>query len=466
MAGSTKEIVKFATDTDFDNLPLAVIHEAKRVLLDSIGCAFGGKNVDKGKYSIQFAMGLGGTLESTILGVGNKVSSAAAAFANGELINALDMDSMLGTEHIAPYVISAPLALGESRGASGKDLITAIVLAHEIASRIGRSTREGIFDKEGKFKLPEVQGYSSAVLGGALGTGKLLKLDEEQLLHALGLAGHMTSVPAESKWKMTSPSPMDKYAPAGWISLAEVTAVLLAEMGYTGDTTVLDGDYGFWKFFGAKHWKQEELLKNMGEEWQSLNVSYKPYPCCRMIHGALDCFIEIIEENNLMPEDIENVTALINPLFNTPVFRETRQVKTHIDAQFNLPYVFAVAVHRLPVSEWQTRDAMRSVKIMEFMKKVKFDSHPDFGKTLMQNPKNKLSSIEVAAKKQIFKKEKTWVKGDPFPEKAKMKDEELVNKFRLNASVILSRDSLDRVVEAVFELEKMDNVSELITILS
>jgi 2-methylcitrate dehydratase PrpD len=259
---------------------------------------------------------------------------------------------------------------------------------------------------------------------------------------------------------------MDKYAPAGWTSLAEVAAVKLAEIGYTGDTTVLDGDYGFWKFYGGKGWQPQAVLQGLGDDWQFLEMSYKPYPCCRIMQGALDCFIEIIEENHLMPEDIEQVMALLNPLFTTPVFKDTQRIRTHIDVQFSLPYIFSVAAHGIPIADWQEPDTMKAPQILEFMEKVRFDAHPEFSKVALQNPKHRLSSAEVVAKGQTFRKEKIWAKGDSFLEEARMKDEELEAKFRANALRVVSQTDIDKAVKAIFELEKIGDVSELLAFLS
>ena len=466
MQSVTKELVRFAGETNFDALPRKAVHGAKRVFLDSVGCALGGIAVDKGKLSIQFARALGGPAKSTILGVGDKVSSAAAAFANGELINALDWDSIQVPAHISPFVIPPPLALGESRGASGRDLILAIALGHEIAVRIGRALQETVsFDEEGKLKPRDVSGFGFTVLGGAIGAGKILRLGERKMLHAVGIAGHMAPVPTLTKWKMTAPSGMDKYLSAGWTSLAGVAAALLAETGYTGDTAVLDGDYGFWKFSGANTWLPYRLLQKLGEEWQFIEISYKPYPCCAHINGALDCFIDIIEENHLMPQDIGRVRALVTPSLNFPVWRNM-QLATHIDAQFCVPYIIAVAAHRIPIADWQDPDTLKAPQILEFIKKVSFDTHPDFARVWLQNPKHHLSSVEVVAKGQSFRKEKVWAKGDYFSEEARMKDEELEAKFRINAAKVLSQENIDNAVRAIFELEKMGDISELLAILS
>ena len=123
MSSLTQELAKFAAEIKFEDLPQTVVHEAKRVLLDSIGCALAGIAVDKGKIPVELARRSGGSPESSIIGVGGKVSCSNAAFANGELINALDYDTILVPPgHVTPYVIPAPLAVAESVGASGSFL--------------------------------------------------------------------------------------------------------------------------------------------------------------------------------------------------------------------------------------------------------------------------------------------------------------------------------------------------------
>ena len=95
------------------------------------------------------------------------------------------------------------------------------------------------------------------------------------------------------------------------------------------------------------------------------------------MHGALDLFIKIIDENRLMPQDVERVRVLLSLLAEEPVWHN-RQIKTHIDAQFSVPYVFAVAAHRVRVgADWQDLDTITRPDIQDFMNKVTFDTHPD-----------------------------------------------------------------------------------------
>lgn len=468
MENVTQTVVDFAMETGFDDLPDEVKQESKRVLLDSLGCALGGIVTDKGRYAIRLARKLQGPPESTIIGIGDKVSSGSAAFANGELINALDMDAILSPPgHVAPYVIPACLALAESEWASGKDLILAIALGHEISIRIAAAlTRMYSTDSEGKLKVSDVFGFDSSILGGIIGCGKILELDREKMLHAMGIAAYATPIPAFIKWGMTPPAAMTKYTSTGWVSLAEVIAALLAEMGYTGDTSVLDGDYGFWKMFASDKWEPNIVTEKLGKEWQFLGISYKPYPCCRCMHGALDSFIEIMEENNLTPQDIESVGILAHPLDDLPLWQNV-EITTHIDAQFSVPYNFAVAAYGINLgADWQDPRVMKDPRILDFMKKVSHGLHPDWGKARLQDPRSMLSSVEVTAKGQTFKKEKTWAKGDPSPEEGKMKDEELEAKFRSNASKILDEHKIEEAVKTVFELEKAEDISELLEYLS
>ncbi|MFH1485447.1 MAG: MmgE/PrpD family protein, partial [Chloroflexota bacterium] len=131
----TKTLADFTAQTSFEDLPDNVVHETKRILLDSIGCAVGANSVQKGKIVINVARDLSGKAEATVLGSGDKVSAATAAYANGELINTLDFDNILCPGHVSPYVIPAPLAMAERHKASGKTLIVALALAHEVGAR-------------------------------------------------------------------------------------------------------------------------------------------------------------------------------------------------------------------------------------------------------------------------------------------------------------------------------------------
>lgn len=261
-----EKLVEFTSKTQFSDLPHDVVHETKRVLLDSIGCAVGALLTDAGKSAVELARRLGGPRESTIIGTSDRVSCANAAFANGELINALDYDAG-AVGHDTPYVIGASLGAIESAQASGKDLLLAIALGHEISTRLIRA--------EGGYR--EAGGWASATIAAAASSSKVLNLNQEQMANAIGIAGYVCPPNALRKHLDTSPVRMTKYHVSGWGAHGGVISALLAEMGFTGDTDLFEGEECFWKFTGHKQWNAESVLEGLGTKWIH-KISYKQYP--------------------------------------------------------------------------------------------------------------------------------------------------------------------------------------------
>lgn len=465
----TQRILEFVDALRYQDIPAEAVHEAKRLLLDSIGCALGGLAVEKGRIGVRMAARLGGPPESSIWGSGERVSPAGAAFADGELTNALDMDGlMFPGGHVPPCVIPAPVALAEYRNSSGKDLITVIALVHELACRVSGAMkywREIVNEgpEKGQIKWPEVSGLSAPIAAGALGCGKILGLNQDKLGHALGIAVHFCPIPSTNKWEHTIPSPMTKYQDMGWVSQAEVQAALLAEMGYTGDASILEGPYGFWKMYSSDRWEPEKITEGLGEKWLlPRKTIYKPYPCCRGMHGGLDCFIFLIEKHRLKPEEIEKVVCLTDPIVDRHLWRN-RKMASHVDAQFNAAYPFAAAAYRLvPGPAWQSKEALENADILGFQDRVTMGTYPRYGELLLKDPRSPITKVEIRARGQTFVEERRWIKGNPYPDSAQMSDEDLIGKFRNNASGALSKRKLDEAVKAVMEIEKLESVRELI----
>ena len=277
-------LAEFIVRQKFEDLPKDVVHETKRALLDSIGCAIGGLSMDRGKIARKLAARLGGPRESTIIGTGDKVSCENAAFVNGELINALDYDAMIGG-HVTPNVLPAVLAVAESVGSSGRDLIVALVLSHEIGKRVRAGglqlAEETITEgpERGNIKWASCCGYSACTIGAAVGAGKILNLSQEKLAHAIGIAGYICPPNTQRKWTASSPVATMKYGSPGWGAKAGVNAALLAEGGYLGDSDIFEGELGFWRYTGHEKWWPERVVENLGKRWFSREISYKQYPC-------------------------------------------------------------------------------------------------------------------------------------------------------------------------------------------
>ncbi|HEX2966652.1 MAG TPA: MmgE/PrpD family protein [Syntrophorhabdaceae bacterium] len=461
MAVITQQISEFIDETQYESLPPEVIHEAKRSLLDALGCAVAGITTDKGKIAISVSKRLGGPQESSILGVGDKLSCANAAMANGELINGLDYD---GIPHIHPFAIPPALAIAESMKLSGRDLILSAVIAQELARRfvMALSNMSNKILSEGR--TPDVFGNANeTIFGATAGVAKLIGLKSDQMAHALGIAAYLCPLPVCRDWEETTPKSMIKYVSAGWICQTSVTSALLAAEGYTGNPTVFDGEYGFARFYGAERWAPEMIVNGLGKDWQFMSMAYKFYPCCRFFHGQLDAFVNILEKNNLYADDIESVTTYALPFVAN---QAPYDVQTQVDVQFSLPFVLALAANRVKIgAAWQDWETIKDPKINAFMKKITMVVDPWAVETKKKDPKSWPARVEVKAKGKLYKEETLYPKGTNFTE-FQATDEELIEKFRNNTSRLLPANNIERAVDCIFGIDTLRNVTELTSLLT
>ena len=445
----TKVLTSFSANASFEDLPEQVVHEAKRVMLDSFGVAMASPLTDRGKIAIAYARQLGGPPEATVLGVGDRVSCQGAAFANGEMISDLDYDVRIRIEdwgiHLTPFVVSAPVAVAEREGASGKDLILAVTLAHEVGARIlaSVSSRSG-----GESVEPLVYGYSTGALGGTAGVCSILRFDQMKTANALGVACHMIPVPTAAKWRFGVHSPIHKYCIAGWQGTIAIAATALAEMGYYSDTTFLDGERGFWRMYGATNESKWGILtEGLGEKWHIVNADYKFYPHCAITHRHLDAFASIIKENGLRPDEIDKVEVKggLNGIFNP--LRQNREIGTHLDTQFSIYYGFAAVAYDIKPIDWQDPMVFRNPKIIGFMDKVSYQAD------------NNVPCVTVKARGRTFEK-------NVSKRISAVTDEALMEKFRSITSKTLAATKAEKAIEAIMKLEDIEDLRELMRLLS
>ena len=477
MSEITRELARFAVETKWEDLPASIVKETKLVLMEHIGCALGALSTDKGKMMAALGRRFGGPPESSIIGLGDKVSCSNAALANGELFLTLDYSDIIAGGHDGVYVIPTVLAIAETVGASGKDLILATAIGLEISARLARAVgRHNITPQDIQRQKDSPRGLTGNAysnFGAAAGAGRFLKFDEGKTLHAMGIAGHLCMVLSYGRWGAGGYRYMAKYGVPGWQSTGAVTAVLLAEMGYTGDTTVLDDpERGFCYYVGYPNWYPDEITDDLGKTWCfNYRLHYKPYPCCGVFHSTLDCFCDIIEQNNLMPEEIESVKVfgrggMMGPPRTGSPLPARNQPEGISGAQFNMPYNIAVAAHRIRRGvEWLEPDTMQNPEILKFMDKITAAADPDYMnkymKEMEKDPLSALAKVEVAARGKTFVAERNHRKGTTGTEAAAT-DEDIIGKFRHNAVRILTKDKINRAVETLLKLEKTDNISRLI----
>ena len=466
MKNITQELAEFAGQIKWSDLPDTVVKETKMVLMEHIGCALGASTTDKGKMTTALARSYGGPPDSSVIGQGGKVSTFNAAQANGELFITLDYHDIIAGGHDGTYVIPAVLAIAEKVNASGQDLILALASGLEISARLARGvgrhniTTQDVARQKGSPRGITGNAYSN--FGAAAGAGKLLGLNDSKILHAMGIAGHLCMVLSYARWGAGGHRYMAKYGVPGWQSTGAVNAVHLAEMGYTGDTTVLDDpERGFTYFVGYKNWYPDLVTENLGKQWIfPIRMHYKPYPCCGAFHGGLDCFFDIIEPNNLMPDDIEKVRIIAGAGSEFPELAN-KDIHGISGAQFNRHYNIAVAAHRVKKGvEWVDPDTRKDPSIFKFMDKISWQSHPDYMKELEKDPITNMAKAEVTARGKTYVVERKYRKGTVGTAAART-EAETIDKFKHNAERVLTQEKIERAVKALLAVDKLANIAEL-----
>ena len=175
----------------------------------------------------------------------------------------------------------------------------------------------------------------------------------------------------------------------------------------------------------------------------------------------LDKFIQIIQENNFQPDDIERVQAQPHPMVQFKFAQENR-LRTPDDYGFKAPFLIACAAHRINPARWHDSDIKHDPKIQEFIQRVKFNvttDEKDFGLAKLEDPRAYQMRIVVVAKGKTFKEKIPYVKGLWAPEEVRNTDEELVKKFTDNASRVLPLPKAEEVAQTLLELEKVENLA-------
>jgi 2-methylcitrate dehydratase PrpD len=472
----TKAIANYVVNTEYDDLSTEAIHATKRMILDTVGCAVGGFCADVSKILIEFKRELGGTPEATILVTGDRTSCTSAAYVNAMMSDAIDSEETLNnSSHPSACVVMPAFAIAEKLGASGKEMIEAVTLGYDVASRVGLSLTFAEVTPDGNSRWAKVTGMSWTTFGAAVAAGKLLHLNEDEMIRTIGLAGYSAPVPVASRWLYAlkeSPRPMTKHGFIGLMAESGVSAALLAQKGFQSDTGVLDGDRGFWTFMGSLSCNWDFILGNLGKQWYVNEAAYKPYPSCRYINGALDLFLKILREQSLTPGKIDEIRVKMAPMAVNCYLDLLLEPHNEIDVEFSIPYSLAIAAFNpdRPGPEWMRESNRRNPQIAELAKKVVVEIDDAAARVLKDQVLNegryRKSPCTVEVKTdagKVYSAHADYAKGDPpsWDKEPPMSDDELKEKFRNYTSGFIKNSKIEKAIEAIYDIDKVDNAGDI-----
>jgi 2-methylcitrate dehydratase PrpD len=451
MSGLTFKLVSFVKGLSFDDFPEEVILQAKRCILDLLGCALGAYGIGANKHIVDYVIGLGGAKEADIWGHGHKVPCANAALANGTFTHHIELDdgNKFGQVHSGVTVIPAAMAIAQKEGLDGKELITSIIAGYEIGGRIGRAVREEI--QERGIHGPGTVG----AFGAAVASAKLLDLDEEGIANALGICALTPVAPYEA----FTAGGLVKDLYGGWPAFLGVTAALLARMGYTGPHTLIEGGLGYCRSF-KRDFRSSFVLKGLGESYEIMRTYFKPYPSSRNTHAVIDATLEIIQRHAIETKEIRKIEVRTYE-FAAKVGCE-RNPKTAIAALTSIPYVIAVSILDKQVKlEHFTEAKVKDRDLLNLARKVIVKVDPKLNE---RYPKLRGAKVTIEMKDgRRYSAYSKIPRGDP---EKPLSDEELEAKFRNLAMRTLDEGRVDKMISTVRRLEDLKNIEELIRLMN
>jgi 2-methylcitrate dehydratase PrpD len=325
--------------TGFADLPASAVRSARRDILDTFGCMLGGSG-SPGIDELCAVLGhWGGREESRVLLRAMRLPAPHAALLNASMGHALDFDDTLdtgGSIHPGVSVLAAVLAMADSRGGvSGRDVLLAVALGLDVSCRIAVAST---LDR-GWHRTAAI-----GVFGAAAAAGRLLGLTTERMLNAFGIAYSQ----AAGNRQCILDGALTKRLQAGQAASAGVFSALLAQTGFTGAQNVFNGRFGFFELYQPHGHDAVLLLRDLGMVFHGEALSYKPYPCGRPLHAAIDAALAARAELAIASaQEIASVTiesdaaSHADEFAGAPAKRRPTQV---VEAQFALPFLVATAL--------------------------------------------------------------------------------------------------------------------------
>jgi 2-methylcitrate dehydratase len=449
----TARISRWAEQLHYEQLSDAAVHEAKRYLLDSLGCALGGYR----QHDVEIALAVlgehAGPGPATVIGTGQKMDPISASLLNALMVRVMDYNDIYWKQDPShpSDIIPAALACGERASKNGRDLIVGIVLGHEIEMRLCEAAFPGIRER----------GWHHATLtafAAPLVAAKMLGLDWEKMQHAIGISGsRMATLGAVTAGKLT----MMKNTVDPMATQSGVVAALLAERGYSGPEHVIDGKEGLAHCMGPE-WKLEILEEGLGESWRITQCGMKAFPTEALTHAPISCTLDLIKDNDLDADQVAKVhirsLARAADILADPSKYDPRTKET---ADHSLPYVIAAAVADRQVTPLQfTNEKIMDPRIRAQLNKVEVVADPEI-EALFPALQRVIVKV-VTTDGREFEKQIDYPKGDP---RNPLTDKEVEEKFDALAEPVLSADGCSRVKDAVWKLDEADFITTLMEML-
>ena len=452
--GPTQEVAHFIARTRYRDIPSDLRQLARGFILDGLGVALAGSTDECSRIVQAHIRQMNGRGESSVIGTSLSAPAAKAALANGVAGHAMDYDdTQLSTSKQAVYgllthpttpVLAAVLAIGEKEKIGGEQFVLAYVLGVEVECRIADAINPRHY-QDGFHSTATMGG-----LGAAMAVGKILGLNETELIRTLGIAASMASGLRENFGTMTKPLHAGRAAENG------VNAALLARDGFTAAANILEARRGFFNAM-AGGFDESKIAGRLGAPYfmKEPGISIKPYPSGSLSHPAQDLILDLVQQHDLHDDDIERIDVGTNS--NVPNALIYPMPKTALEGKFSIPFCMAIAVleRKASIAQFQDRKVLDK-KVIEMMKRVTL---------YVDDELEKLGYDQVRSRIRVRLKNGRVIEGRydvarGHPEKP-MSWTELSDKFRDCARLVLADKDAETTIQLVGRIDELQSLKPL-----
>ncbi|MCK1408300.1 MmgE/PrpD family protein [Bradyrhizobium sp. 76] len=466
----TGALARFTSTLKLADVPNNVKADARRLLLDSIGCLIAATRTRIAPIVYSLADFMGDGKVASIVGRKQRASLAGALYANGRLANCMDLDETFPVgHHFGVAAVVAALALAEAHNATGSHFLQAVITGYELGGRVASASGPPMILKDDRLiGFPVLYNFSASVVFAAAGSAIQLESQNETLARqTLGIAGSNTPVPIASKWAELPDLPDCKYADAGWAALAGVFAARSAALGATGPSAILDGDCGLIRMYGTDRFDPDTLIGEFGSRWMLSDITYKPWPTCRWTHQPLTALVKAAAKANIDVEQIEHVFIGANLFLCTPRFSNPTP-RTFTSRQYSIPHAVAMVLLGIPVGPAWLDESWDNDPVRALREKVSVE-HWEHANTLASHivrgqVRNMPARATIVMRDgRRLEAETEFALGDPWTSDTVYGDEHVIEKFRVASGLSTARAT--EVIEAVMNIEAQPDVEAVVSVL-
>lgn len=435
----TEQLCARLSATQFEDLPAKTRHEAKRALLDWIGCAVAGSRHAAIPMVID-VLASTGSGRASVINSPAKLPLLQAPIANGQMGHILDYDDthMDGVVlHGSSPLFSGLIALAEARGASGKQLITAFIVGFDAAVRAGKAAPA---HHDGGWHLTGTLG----AIGAGVACGRLIDLDPAKMTFCAGVATTQAAGMQQNRGTHC------KSFHAGRAGSNGVLAAILAEKGFDSSSEILEGRRGFTRIFSAET-DEGALTRDLGARWELDSNGYKPYACGIVQHPLIDAMIALSEQTGAALDEVERVTAQVHP--HAVKITGVEEPETGLKSKFSLKHSAAIGFLDRTAGVAQYSDARAVAEDAKAMRaKIAVETVESFRKDEAK------AAIRLAngARLQVHVEHASGTTANP------LSDAKIEAKFLENAAPSFGEDRARRIAQTVWRLEQLADVTKLL----